>query len=595
MSNNQMQNNVDPSKDVSSKVGLPDDYHESEFPNQSKPDNHEVSDANLGDDHSNHNDPNNHNNNNDDDNDHNDSDKKDELNNGTQSDNVPEAQAEAVKTDSLNRWLGTPKIRFTVLASCIGIVLLGAGGMMLNKAVSSPEQEVVSGEVTVPKTRVGASAIVNNEQAAHIREQQVKAGENAEKKGETYLASIVTVGETENMELAAPTQPGLKTPIISNSQTFKDPEGRVYTADQAVELLNSGASVEGVTKGKGSIVDVNLNTSGAKARTSNAPLPAGGEASSSKNTYEPHVIQPYSPSKSGPTAIQSELLAEQATSLEKSAKDVDEWQDQYLALRLKKASMVNQKTQLAFTEQVVNIEKAVSASPEAQAARGGFTTRIYSNPTEVAEPKAQGIATESSQPIKSEFKPVIFAGESFKAILKNQVNSDTGNEVIAILQNGPLKGATLMGTIAKTNDNIQFNFTRLLRKGKSEINIVAVGRQLGNNSSGMADDIKKHYLVRYSALVASSALSGVGKSYEQTSGTNASISGNGTVVTNSTDPTNDRIIGNAVGELGNEISQEIDTLTQKPTTYITNNGKIFNVFFNQNVLETASTAGTKVN
>lgn len=516
------------------------------------------------------------------------SDSSNSSNSSDSSDSSDIAKKPNTETGGLNRWLGTPTVRFSALATCVSVLVLGGAIIAVVNTTKDPEPEQVAGSVSVPKTKVGASAIVNDEQAAHIRAQQIAASEKAAANGETYLPSIVTVGNEDSTNLAPPTQPGLKTPEISNERTYKDSEGKVYTTEEAVALLNTGRQIEGVTKGKGSIIDVNINSS---ASNSNIPRNAPTDPNEiQKPSFEPHVVKPYTPNTEGTGAAQSEMVSEQAAILDKSAQDVDAWQDQYLAMRLKKANMINQKTQVAFSEQVTALEKVVNVTPEARAAGGSFSTNTYAVPV---QQKEQQIETASKTSKENDFKPLIYAGESFRAILKNEVNTDNGSEVIAVLQGGPFKGSTIMGTVVKTSDNIQFSFNRLLRKGKSEINISAVGRQIGTNSSGMADDIKKHYLVRYSALVASSALSGVGKSYEQTSGSNANITGNGTVVTSSTDPTNDRIIGNAVGELGNEISDEVKSLTQKQPTYITNNGKIFNVFFNQNVLDNVETTAQK--
>lgn len=498
-----------------------------------------------------------------------------------------------IEKESSSRLLGTGKIRLTLIASGVGVLCLGLLGYGIFSSVSAPPVEPVRGEVAVPKTRIGAAAIVNEEQAAHIKEQQAIASEQAEKNGQSYLPPIVTVGNQETEELAAPTQPGLKGPVISNERTFKDSEGRVYTADQAANLQMQGVRINGVTEGKGSIVDPTINNAArnSQANTTGAINDKSPAKSNNTPAYEPYTVKPYSPS----TTAKSELVTDESALLEKSAKETEDWQNQYLELRLKKARLVSQTAQVAFQEQVKDLELTVKPSKDSRESLGAFGRTYY--PTAAATTKTEiPTSQEKTNANAGEvFKPVIYAGETYRAILKNEVNTDHGSEVIATMQSGPLKGSTLIGSVVKTNENIQFNFNRLLRKGKSEINISALGRQIGTNSSGMADDINKHYLVRYSALVASSALSGVGNSYEQTSGANATVTGSGTVVTSSTDPTKERIIGNALGELGGEVSSEVKNLTKKPTTYITHSGKVFNVFFNQNVLDGVATDAQKNN
>lgn len=486
---------------------------------------------------------------------------------------------------SRKRLGGNGKLRAAALGTAGTLLVLGAASYFVIGSMSSKEDQVVPGQVAVPSTKAAASAIVTPEQAEHIRQQQIAAGESAEASGDTYLAPILTVGQNNEEELAPPTQPGLKPLDIPNSHTFKDKDGKVYTADQAAALYQQGVKIPGVTEGNGSISDPNLT---GQKRTSNAVESGGGgqgaSDSAAESTYQPYEVKPYVPNSIvNSNTVGNEFVAKESTTLDESVKAVDEWQEQYLQLRLKKANLVNQKTQLAFVEQVGEIEKNIKPSADRTTKLGTFSRNYYAVPVEKEEEPIVSSNMANGDSASTEFKPIIYAGETYRAILKNEVNTDNGNEVIAVLQNGPLKGSTLIGSVTQTANNIQFNFNRLLRKGKTEINISAIGRQIGTNSSGMADDIKKHYLVRYSALVASSALSGVGKSYEQTAGASATVTGSGTVVTNATDPTNKRIVGNAVGELGSEISNEVKDLSKKPTTYITNSGKVFNVFFNQNV------------
>lgn len=485
--------------------------------------------------------------------------------------------------NSVKRMRGNGKLRIAAIGTVSALLVLGGAGYLFFSGLSPEPEQTTLGDVNIPKTKTAASAIVTPEQAEHIRQQQILASESAEKTGGTYLPSIVTVNGNTQEELAPPTQPGLKGPEIPNNYTFKDKDGKIYTAEQAAMLQQEGIKIQGVTEGAGSISDPNLMNA---TRTSNMAKTGDNKVQTSeqaKTTYEPYQVKPYVPNSIVGNNVQNEVVAAESTALDESVKGVDEWQNQYLAMRLKKANLVNQKAQVAFIEQVGELEKTVKPTAEHRASKQGTFNRNYYAVPVTQAPEIKNEVRSQKNNDASEFKPIIYAGETYRAILKNEVNTDNGKEAIAVLQNGPLKGSTLIGTVSPTNNNIQFNFNRLLRKGKPEINIAATARQIGTNSSGMADDIKKHYLVRYSALVASSALSGIGKSYEQTSGSNATVTNGGTVVTSATDPTNKRIVGTAVGELGSEISGEVKDLTKKPTTYITNSGKVFNVFFNQNV------------
>lgn len=495
-----------------------------------------------------------------------------------------QAQLDAIAQDktlthSAKRLANNGKIRFMVLGGLSATILVGVIGYSAISAMSKPPEESVPGEVAIPRTNAAASAIVTPEQAEYIKNQQDQQGAEAEKKGDTYIAGFVTERENEDEDLLPPSQPGLVGTETIIIKQFFDKQGNAYTAEKAAQLAAQGVQIEGVTIGSGSVSDPNVNTKSTVANNSKDK-----QLEEPKEEIQPYVVNPYTPKSNSETSAKSEFTEAETEKLDKSVKDVQAWNDEYLALRQKKAKLVDQKTQHAFESQISSLTKALKPASDSKDKTGGFS-RIHYQQQIISVANDSVAKVEDSSP-QTAFKPVIYAGESVRAILKNEVNTDNGTEVIATLLQGPMKGATLMGNVNITQGNIQFNFNRLLRKGKGEINISGIARQIGNNSSGMADDINKHYLKRYSALALSTALGGVGAAYEQTAGTTSNIT-NTAVVTESTDPTKDRIVGNIVGELGDEMSDEIKKVERTPTTYITHSGKIFNVFFNQNVLDTA--------
>lgn len=466
---------------------------------------------------------------------------------------------------------------FRVVASvvtCLIVIL----GLILYAIASKATEEAppVAGEIEVPKTSTQASAVVTPEQAAFIKAQQEKQGLDAEQRGETYIAEFVTERPPEDDLLGDPVQPiGSQQQVIDRKKFFDD-KGNSYTSQEAARLAAEGQQIKGVTFGAGSVTDPNLG-SGPNTRTTKSSA-SGKSAKTEVSTYQPYVIKPYQPS-TGADNTQSELVATNSAALDQSVKDVEEWNNQYLAMRVRKAALYDAKAQLSFEKQMENLEHALKP-PIKNVYETRYSTTTY--PSSPAQTTPDQPTTSKPAVEAAEAKPLIYAGETFRAILKNEVNTDHGTEVIATLLQGPFKGATLIGVANKTSENIQFNFTRLLQKGKPDIAITATARQIGTNSSGMADSIKKHYLKRYSALVISSALSGIGEAYEQTSGSSATIEGS-TVISNATEPSTDRIIGNAVGELGDELSDEIKKQQNTPTTFITKTGKVFNVFFSQSV------------
>lgn len=496
-----------------------------------------------------------------------------------------ESSGETIKK-STKRMFGNGSLRvFLVIATVVfgGIALLV--GAIWSKTGDDPVK--TAGDVAVPNTTTKASAVVTPEQAAYIKAQQEKEGLAAEERGETYIAEFVTERPPEDDLLGEPVQPtsGMA-PDIERKQFF-DNKGNAYTAQQAARMAAQGQMIEGVTIGAGSIADPNLgaqNQNASNQTKGSAKTAASGTAAQPTSTYEPYVVTPYQPKTDADTA-QSELVSTNSAALDQSVKDAEEWNRQYLSLRHSKASLYDAKAQMSFEKQVGNLEGALKP-PIRNVYETRYNTVSYPS-SAPANQEAGAVATpaaDKAAAVAAEPKPTVYAGETFRAILKNEVNTDNGNEVIATLLQGPYKGATLIGSVNKTNNNIQFNFTRLLQKGKLDIPVTATARQIGTNSSGMADTINKHYIKRYSALVISSALSGVGEAYEQTAGSSATIEG-ATVVATSSEPSSDRIVGNAVGELGDELSDEIKRQQNTPTTYITKTGKVFNIFFSESVVE----------
>lgn len=493
-----------------------------------------------------------------------------------------------VLAESAKRAINTGQIRVIMICVGVGLLILG---LVVKALLSEEEEVVVLGEVAVPKTSTQASAIVTPEQAAYIKAKQEKEGIAAEQKGETYIAEFVTERPVEDPYLEGGAEPTLGVSAKIERKRYMDGKGGSYSAEQAAQLAAEGKVIEGVTTGAGSIADPNAGLatpSGSGSANPGAQSGAAGTASGSNQNkapaapaYVPYEITQYTPTAK--TSEGAESVNAGTTALDKAAKDTEEWQAQYLEMRRKKAELYDQKAQSSFEIQVKRLEETIKASSV------NVHTMRYSSvayPGLPKEPEAEdGAANPAPGPApEAEVKPTIYAGETFRAILKNEVNTDNGNEVIAQLVQGPYKGATIIGTVSKTNDNIQFNFKRLLRKGKEEVAISAIARQIGTNSAGMADSINRHYLKRYSALILSSGLSGVGEAYEQTAGVNAKVEGQ-TVVAETSEPSSKRILGNAIGELGDEISGEIKKHQATPTTYITKSGKVFNVFFTQSVVE----------
>lgn len=523
--------------------------------------------------------------------------------------------AKKTLSESVSRFGSTGQVRAAIFAG-VGVITLAAGGLYW--ALTSGEEKLVeAGTVVMPTTNATAPATVTSEQAAHIKAQQEQQAADAAMRGDTYIAAILTEREEKSELTGNPTQPGI---VGKDSKTgnIETPNGTMSPA-QVRFMETRGFDQQPMNTAR---TDTPQNVYGQPVNNTSKPNQQNTNAQNSgQSGQQPpnnfYQVQPHQSTTTNSSDSASSELANENEELTKAKADVEKWQNDYAQLRLKKAEAVDKKTQLAFEAQI----KGLTASKVNHLTDGKnktyqtyrFTTNSqkydqFGNPIDSAEtnagvgfnataPKTQDIhgngyvEGQSSIVTEANQKPLVRAGDTARAILTTGVNTDEGNEVAAKIQSGALKGATVLGTVHVTNDNIQFRFTRLLRKDKEELGITAVARQLGTNKSGMADDVKKHYVQRYTALAASSALSGYGKAYEQTAGQNATVSGSGTVVTQTTDPSNDRIMGNVIGELGTEISDEVKKNANRKPTYITNNGKVFNLFFNQSVLE-KSVAGS---
>lgn len=522
--------------------------------------------------------------------------------------------AKKTLNESMSRFGSTGQIRAAIFAG-VGFIALATGAAFW--AFSGEEEVTQAGNVVMPTTTATAEATVTSEQAAYIKAQQEKQAEEAAMRGDTYIAAILTEREQNTEVSGNPTQPGLTGKLASESHV-ETPNGTM-SASQIEFMQKRGYDKEPMNNARN---DVPRNLYGQPVNsTANTGNTAGSGATKDQPPNNFYQVQPYQ-AKEGDSTSGGDLDREN-NDLKKASEEVSQWQADYTELRKKKAKTIDDKTQLAFETQVANLAAPSKGVRKPDAKNSTYQTLHFKTNSNGVQYDALGnpisgaagvsfnatapqtadingnghVNGSSSIDSEAEKKLVVRAGETARAILTSGVNTDEGREVTAKIQTGPLKGATILGTVQITGENIQFRFNRLFRKGKDEIGIDAMARQLGTNKSGMADDIKKHYVQRYSSLAVSSALSGYGKAYEQTAGTDATVSSSGNVITQSTEPSDDRIIGNMVGELGEEISDEIKKSANRKPTYITNSGKVFNLFFNQNVYENSvsSKVSTNVN
>lgn len=484
-----------------------------------------------------------------------------------------------VVKSSTGRFLNNGRIRFAIFGGSLLLLVLGYTGYR----VFSPSDELDlqnTSEASVPRSNAEASAISSPEQAQHIREIQNQQADQADKNNQTFVSGFITESnpETLNPDDTAPTtQPGAKS--SEEIRMFFDAQGKQYTKEQALALFQNGQNIPGVTHGDGSISDANLGV----GTTATTKKNTGNKKRDEKEqpVFQPYVIEPYTQKTA--TTAQNDQTSVANTALDNAAQNTSTWANDYLVLRQKKAQLFDEKAQLAFEEQVTSLTEAMK--PEGQKGKSlRYENIAYAESKSTTEPTPPTEVNVASTNLKKE-KVLIYVGQQSRAILKSQVNSDHGLEVIATIVSGPLKNATVMGTASITDDNMRFNFNKVLRQGRDEMQVSAYGREIGTNAMGMADDVNQHYLKRLGSLTAAGVLSGVGEAYEQTSGMAAQVTGTA-VITTTTDPSAKRIAGNIVGEVGDMLSGEFKKGVNRKPTVIANSGKVFNIFFNQNVYDT---------
>jgi intracellular multiplication protein IcmE len=182
-------------------------------------------------------------------------------------------------------------------------------------------------------------------------------------------------------------------------------------------------------------------------------------------------------------------------------------------------------------------------------------------------------------------KLLIKAGNMMYATLDSEVNTDDGDDVIATIRGGKWDGSKIIGRIEQGRNNIRLKFSMMApQDGRPTMRINAVALREEDAKQGVADDIDHHTFERYTSLAVASLLSGYGRAYSTPVGTTV-ISPGGTISTTTTEPTDKRVIGMAVGEMGQAMAQEIGRGFNRPPTYSTPAQKGFGLFFMQDVYE----------
>ncbi len=213
---------------------------------------------------------------------------------------------------------------------------------------------------------------------------------------------------------------------------------------------------------------------------------------------------------------------------------------------------------------------------------GSYSVSTYATPVvaETAEGSTSGRAGQGGAGLDQQRRtPIIRTGNVLYAETSSEINTDDGNDAMAVIRGGAWDGSKLIGKIENRPNNIGVRFTTLApQDGRPAMTINAIALRTEDASQGIAKDIDHHTLERYAALGFSSLLSGYGKAYSQPTGTSV-IAPSGTAITTTQEPSTKQVVATTLGELGTNASQEIARGFDRPTTYRTPAGHGLAIYF----------------
>ena len=221
---------------------------------------------------------------------------------------------------------------------------------------------------------------------------------------------------------------------------------------------------------------------------------------------------------------------------------------------------------------------------------------------------AQGATGNSAAPkeeeeVKNLANHIVRVGTTWNVVVENEVNTDNGTTVFARALSGPYAGSRLIGTInsaglANRSAGVVFETLIPERRNKNAIPIKAVGMTLGDLNTHVATSVNRHYLQRYSALIAQGITGGYGEAYSGNTGVTSQVinpDGSVTTVSNKEKPDADEIRGQVIGQLGTELQGEFGAIRARPTTFTIEQGTPLTIMFVENMNnKTAKTDSIKV-
>lgn len=167
----------------------------------------------------------------------------------------------------------------------------------------------------------------------------------------------------------------------------------------------------------------------------------------------------------------------------------------------------------------------------------------------------------------------ITAGSVFYSILEIGVNTDEISPVRAtIVQEGPLKGAVLLGQPERRGEKAMITFNAMSVDGK-DVSINAIALDLDTMRSSLADDVDTHVIERYGKLITAAMIQGYAESLVNT--TSVTKSDGSTEEISERLPNTKDQIAYAIGRAGEQLVPIFeDEFQRKPTVYVDSNKEI---------------------
>lgn len=183
---------------------------------------------------------------------------------------------------------------------------------------------------------------------------------------------------------------------------------------------------------------------------------------------------------------------------------------------------------------------------------------------------AQIVSGNSGQ-IADPLKP--FAGTVLYAEMVSEANSDAPGPVLARIEQGPLRGATLIGQFKAGQESLVIDFRRMTvvrneggRQVAKTLDIEAYAVNSDTLSTAVATDVDRHLFQKIALTAATSFVQGLGQAVAQSGTTVSQVPGAGTTITTPTLDTKQQLMvagGQAAGQIGGIVMREFGN---RPTT-----------------------------